>query len=340
MSNILLAHWQETSGQLQCILDAHLQSVPDPSRVDEPTQPVPWTTLTVLRAPGKVLAKRRWADGTSRRADMPLMFKVERIPIHSAEELFATLSWLENCRDRCVIRGVPSQWCPTDRLVRRLKSRPLVYVDDQGNDYSPKQVKKYGWQHRIGVDLYTFQLLEMFVEEPTHVLLLDIEKIDYEPDWRDRLQETADWLKTKLPDEFADASCWFQATASAADPSRTDLGGSQVRMRLAFLLREPVTRNQLKQWFDGVEGVDQSTFDPLQITYTARVVFQDCRDPMPRRSGVLEALEDAVDVPDELPACRSHRPMPERGVAVMLIRRTPAPSLRAALNVTSAAAER
>jgi hypothetical protein len=142
----------------------------------------------------------------------------------------------------------------------------------------------------------------MFVEEPTPWVLLDIDGAEFEPDWRGRLVETAARLRLRLPDAFADASCWFQATASAADPTKPDLGGAAVRMRLAFVLDRPLTQGQLEAWFTGVRGVDPSTFRTVQEIYVGRPVFEGgLRDPMPVRSGVLEGLEDVVRVPDDLP---------------------------------------
>ena len=125
-------------------------------------------------------------------------------------------------------------------------------------------------QDEIGVSLHPTTYLPMFVEEPTPWVLLDFEGIEFEPDWRRRLAETAAWLKLRLPDAFADATCWYQATGGAADPIKPDLGGAWVRMRLGFLLSRPLTQDQLEAWLGSVPGLDPVTFRTVQPIYVGR----------------------------------------------------------------------
>jgi hypothetical protein len=261
--------------------------------------------VTVLQARGKRLVKVWTADGGKISYDNAYEYTVERRATPDFDTFAAVLSELENRPSSCIIRGAPSRHCAASGPVFRLLRSQPGYADDAGRRVSPAVIDANGWQHRIGVDLYPVSWLPMFEEAGTAWVLLDFEGIDFEPDWRQRLEETADWLKLRLPDEFADASCWYQATGSAADPSKPDLGGPGVRMRLGFLLSRPLTGDQLQAWLGDVPGLDVSVFRPVQPIYVGKPIFIDCADPMPVRSGMLRGLQDAVDVPDNLPAPRA-----------------------------------
>ena len=154
-------------------------------------------------------------------------------------------------------------------------------------------------------DLGHATYLPMFVEEPTPWVLLDFEGIEFEPDWRGRLAETAAWLKLRLPDAFADASCWYQATGGAADPSKPDLGGASVRMRLGFVLSRPLTQDQLEAWLGDIPGLDPVTFRTVQLIYVGRPIFGGgLADPIPVRSGVLRGARGRGAGPGHLPEPR------------------------------------
>ena len=63
--------------------------------------------------------------------------------------------------------------------------------------------------------------------------------------------------------------------------------------------------DQLKAWLGGIPGLDPCTLRTNQEIYVGRPVFAGgLADPMPVRSGVLEGLEDVVQVPDDLPEPR------------------------------------
>ena len=63
--------------------------------------------------------------------------------------------------------------------------------------------------------------------------------------------------------------CVYYATGSAADLTKPDLGGAEIRMRLGFVLDRGVTFAQAKRWLAGVDGLDESTLRPAQPIYTA-----------------------------------------------------------------------
>ena len=213
------------------------------------------------------------------------------------------LGSLEHAPDCCLIRGTPLPWCPTDGTARRrlLRDRP-GYANQNGRLFSIEEVERNGWQTRIDVNLFPVSILPTFEDGPSYLVPFDFDGIEHEHHWREHLEETADRLKLLFPAEFADASCFYQATSSAADPTKPDLGGPFVRMRLFFWLSRPLTGAQLKAWIPDQPGLDKAIFGAVQPIYVARPLFSGCPDPMRERSGVLRGLQDIVDVPDDLPA--------------------------------------
>jgi hypothetical protein len=270
--------------------------------------------VTVLRAPGKRLVKRFDANGRKYGYDNAVEFRIERHEVRGFRGWWALLGKVEQRSDRCVIRGAPGPWASLAHPVYRLLHPQPAYTDRRGRRVTREEVIRARRQGEIEVSLYPTTYLPMFVEEPTWWVLLDFEGIEFEPDWRSRLAETAAWLKLRLPDAFANASCWYQATGGAADPTRPDLGGAQVRMRLGFLLSRPLAQKQLEAWLGSVPGLDPVTFRVIQPIYVGRPVFaRGLADPIPVRSGVLEGLGELVQVPDDLPAPRpqtGHRHVP------------------------------
>jgi hypothetical protein len=202
--------------------------------------------VTVLRARGGRLVKLFTADGRKLGTEKAARFCYEPLECRGARDFFAKMSGLERHRDRCVIRAAPGRWFPDDgKPVFRLSDAQPAYMDNAGAGprVLPGKVKQAGREPEIDDTLLRAIMLPMFEEEPTWWVLLDFEGVDHEPDWRRRLADTAGWLKLRLPDEFADVSCWYQATGGAANPFRPDLGGCEVRMRLGFVLSRPLTHD-------------------------------------------------------------------------------------------------
>ena len=266
--------------------------------------------VTVLHAPAKRLVKRFDAAGRKHGYDKAEEFFVDRRHVESPRAFFDLLSELERGSARCVVRGAPGPWFPgPGRPIFRLLHPQPAYADPRGRRVTPEQVGRQDREAEIGTTLLEATWLPMLVEEATPWVLIDIDGVEFEPDWRTRLAETASWLKLRLPDAFADACCWYQATGGAADPTRFDLGGAAVRMRLGFVLSRALTRSQLKTWLGSIPGLDTATLESAQPIYVGRPLFEGgLADPMPIRSGVLEGLEDVVPVPDDLPAPREVAP--------------------------------
>ena len=86
-----------------------------------------------------------------------------------------------------------------------------------------------------------------------------------------------------LPEPFAEASCWWQATGSAGIKPG-------IRCRLWFWLSRPVSDGEAKGWLAGCP-VDRSLFTPVALHYTAPpILAPGTPDPVVRRSGVRRGL--------------------------------------------------
>jgi hypothetical protein len=97
-----------------------------------------------------------------------------------------------------------------------------------------------------------------------------------------------------LRPEFADASCWWQATGSAGIKPG-------IRCRPWFWLDRPVSDAEAKSWLRGYP-VDPSLFNPVTPNYTAGPILAPyVRDPMIRRSGIRHGLADTVEILGVLP---------------------------------------
>ena len=104
-----------------------------------------------------------------------------------------------------------------------------------------------------------------------------------------------------LPDAFADASCWWQATSS---------GGIKpgINCRLWYWLSRPIEDGECKGWL-GSHGADTSIYQPVGIHYVAAPLVMSGPDPMARRQGVRQGLDDTVEVPAELPKVEAIEPI-------------------------------
>lgn len=97
-------------------------------------------------------------------------------------------------------------------------------------------------------------------------------------------------IAAKLPAEFHGVSCWWQFTGSAGIKPG-------IRLRLCYWGSRPVGDEELKIW---LPEADSSIFNPVQAIYIAHPIFEQGRDPIPRRSGVLDAARDTVEVPERI----------------------------------------
>ena len=191
----------------------------------------------------------------------PRWFAVRERPVNGLDDLADKLGKLASRRDLCVIRGKPLPGVSLDRCQRRYRKEPRA-----------------------------------FAPEPRRWLMLDIDGLD-DPPGSDMMSDPESCIEhaiAQLPDEFQDVSCYWQGSSSAGIKPG-------VHAHLWYYLSRPIGDSEARGWLWGAP-VDRALFNPIQLHYTADPIFDlGARDPLPRRSGMRDGLEDVVPVPDELP---------------------------------------
>jgi hypothetical protein len=225
-------------------------------------------TLTVLRSLRGVLTKRITQTANGYRIEpfsAGAWYSARSMPVASFADMAATLPSVSAVPYLAVVRGKLLQHVDPSRC-RRLCDRA-----------------KHG-------EAVTFEAaLRQWIA-------LDIDGVP-EPDYFTFAAEPeagVEHVLELLPPEFADTSCWWQATGSAGIKPGT-------RCRLWFWLSRPVSDAEAKGWLRGYP-VDPSLYTPVTLHYTAApILAPGVRDPMIRRTGIRRGLADTVEVPDVLP---------------------------------------
>lgn len=189
-------------------------------------------------------------------------FRMRTVHVDSLPRLVTVLRKIEQRPDICVIRGIPAEDVDLDHCQRHYKKEPITVLA-----HAPQ------W------------------------LMIDIDDLD-EPAGSDMLSDVqgcVEFAIGALPDEFQDATCFWQASGSAGlKPG--------IKLHLWYWLNRPVSDAEAKGWLK-TAPVDRAIYNPIQIHYTARPLFiSGSYDPMRVRSGMRTGLSDVVDVPDVLEA--------------------------------------
>jgi len=114
-------------------------------------------------------------------------------------------------------------------------------------------------------------------------------------------EEGVEHVIAQLPPEFADTSFWWQGTSSVG----IKLG---INVRLWFWCSRPISDAEAKGWLQHAPA-DPALYNPVQPHYVAAPIILSGRDPMARRQGVWQGLDDTVEVPDELPKIEAPQPV-------------------------------
>lgn len=117
------------------------------------------------------------------------------------------------------------------------------------------------------------------------------------------------WARETLPIPFKRASCYYKFSASQNVGKE-----ATASLHLWFWLEQAVSDGELKRYFHANPApIDMALFNPVQIHYTARPLFDGMDDPLPKRSGVLVSDHDSVpllDIPPE--TVKATKPRPEK----------------------------
>ena len=142
-----------------------------------------------------------------------------------------------------------------------------------------------------------------FAPKPRQWLAIDVDGCP-EPaglDFARDPEEGVEHVIGLLPDEFADTSCWWQATGSAGIKPG-------INCRLWFWSSRPVSDAEAKGWLQHAPA-DRALYSPVQPHYVAAPIILSGPDPMARRQGVRQGLDDTVEVPAELPKIEAVEPV-------------------------------
>lgn len=199
--------------------------------------------ITILQAVGKRLCKsyRRDHHGNIVKIgyDRAAEFRTAVYTFVGLDGLADLLRWLHRQPDRCVIRAAPGPWHPGPQHAVLRRHRPQVeYADDHGRFHKTEAGRRW-----------PVTVLPMFEEQPTDWLLLDVDRARLPAglDWRSDLAYTAAYARRLLPAAFHDARCVWYATGSAADLTKPDLGGDEIKLRLGFVLERGVVHDEAKR---------------------------------------------------------------------------------------------
>lgn len=228
--------------------------------------------ITAMRCKGggyratKVIADRQIVADY----DCGTFFSVVQIPVASFDEMAEALDHVSRDYRRFVVRGEPLPGINRNHHFRRYLER---HGDTRAYEPAARRV--------LGIDVDG-------VAEPAGL------------DFAQEPEEGIEHVIGLLPDPFADASCWWQATSSAGCKPG-------IRARLWFWLSRPIEDAECKGWIPATVA-DHSIWQPVGIHYTAPPIINSGPDPMARRQGIRQGLDDTVEVPAVLP--RIERPAP------------------------------
>lgn len=141
-----------------------------------------------------------------------------------------------------------------------------------------------------------------FNPAPRRYVMLDIDKQPC-PAYFDAAKnpkEIVKWALEMLPAPFRKASCYYKFSSSQNVPERIGtVPPQEISMHLWFWCDRPVSDEEWKQFFKANPSpVDKALFSSVQAHYTARPVFRDMDDPLPKRSGIFKGGYDAVPIPE------------------------------------------
>ncbi|WP_042443046.1 PriCT-2 domain-containing protein [Azospirillum sp. B510] len=132
-----------------------------------------------------------------------------------------------------------------------------------------------------------------FRPQPRRWLAIDMDKVPI-PAGTDPVTDPDDaieYLRGLLPDEFQEASCWWQFTSGQG------FKGDTLNARLWFWLDRPLNDVQLRTWAREREHIDAALYNAAEPHYIAAPILgPGVRDPLPRRSGVYRGETDAVSL--------------------------------------------
>jgi hypothetical protein len=230
-------------------------------------------SLTILSSRGKFATKQftRSSDGkiNNRTYDKEIYFAVESIPINGVHETARELERAAGNPFGFVIRGEP---LPN---INRARCRRLLHPDKKSGDPAA------------------------FREEPRHHFIVDVDHIlcPASVDPRGDPEGAVEYVIGLLPPELYDATCWWQMSSSQSVFDDVTLS-----VHLWFWSERALASDELKRWgtevnrLAGYKLIDTSLYNAVQPHYIAAPIFTGLPDPLPRRTGLRQGLDDDVSL--------------------------------------------
>jgi hypothetical protein len=193
-------------------------------------------------------------------------FRVEQIPVIDFAELNAALERLDADPFAFIIRDEPlphTNLNHTRRWARPHGNEPATFAP------TPRQ-----W---LPIDL-------------DHIAAPALTDVVTDP------EAAIEYLIGLLPKELHDVTCRWQLTSSQGLPGSEHL----LSARLYYWLSEAQNNDALKRWAAaantsaGFKAIDPVLYHPIQAIYTAAPLFRNMPDPLPRRGGVRDGLDDTA----------------------------------------------
>ncbi len=232
----------------------------------------PIDTITILECTEERVATKRIRLGPGERGtvtdgyDAGTWFAPSERPINSFDEMATVLG--EVCRNprAFVIRGeLQERWRQSETVRRTSQPKPGIGAS--------------------------------FVARSRRWLAIDIDKAP-QPAGCDPAEDpegAVEHLIGRLPEEFQDASCWWQWTSGQG------FKGDTLNARLWFWLSKPAADMALRRWAEKDGQIDPALYSAVEPHYIAAPILgPGVHDPVPRRYGVRRGLSDevALELPD------------------------------------------
>jgi hypothetical protein len=224
--------------------------------------------FAVHHATKRITRNPKTGEIKNRSYDREHHFRVEIIPVADFTALCDALGRLTREPFAFVVRGAP---VPGINLAY---TRRLLHPDKKSGDPAT------------------------FTAAPQHWFAIDMDHIAAAvlTDPAADADSAIEYLIGLLPGELADASCWWQFTASQSLPGHEET----LSARLWYRSTEPLGDADLKRWAAAANGatklIDGALYSPVQAHYIAAPTFNGMADPLPRRWGVRTGLETEVSL--------------------------------------------
>jgi hypothetical protein len=231
--------------------------------------------LTVLTSVNRRLASKTFSqkkDGTiqNRSYGNEKYFSVTAIEVAGIGELARALEGLSRNPHAFVVRGEPLPG------IDRKRTRRLLHPDRKTGEPAT------------------------FTEAPRRWALVDVDEIACPAaiDPKSDPEDAVEHVIGLLPAELHDAWCWWQLSSSQSVFSDTTIS-----MHLWVWLDAPLGGDELKRWAiaanqsAGYKLIDPALFSAVQAHYVAAPDFvAPLPDPLPRRCGLRQGLDDSVSL--------------------------------------------